>query len=430
MIELTSTDNNGEQYNFKAVDKQGWGETRWWNVLPLVSSFDLSYEGEGHDESYVDDSSGELEDARAAMLEAAEVLAQGGTVAFPTETVYGLGADARNTEAVQRIFTAKGRPADNPLIVHIAKKEQLAQLVMGINKTEEVLIQHFWPGPLTLVLPVKQGAVSPLVTAGLSTVAVRMPEHEIALQLIAASNCPIAAPSANRSGRPSPTKARHVGEDLAGSISGIVDGGATGVGVESTVVQVEKEGNITILRPGGITIEQLSALQLGEVKLDPALLVDTTNLNPDGTLQNDIKSFFMENASNKNHEQASMTPKSPGMKYKHYAPRGQLYIVRGEDPKQVSAYIQEGLARAKAQQEKTGVIAFEEQIANYDADVVVSLGAMKHLETAAHRLYDALRTMDEQEVTFILAEGCPEHGVGAAVMNRLLKAAGHRIINV
>jgi tRNA threonylcarbamoyl adenosine modification protein (Sua5/YciO/YrdC/YwlC family) len=177
MIEMTSR------------DQQDWGNTRWWNVLPLISSFDLSRENESYDESYADDSSGELEDARAALLEAAEVLAHGGTVAFPTETVYGLGADARNTEAVQRIFTAKGRPSDNPLIVHIAKKEQLDELVMGINKTEEVLIQHFWPGPLTLVLPVKQGAVSPLVTAGLSTVGVRMPDHEIALQLIAAANC-------------------------------------------------------------------------------------------------------------------------------------------------------------------------------------------------------------------------------------------------
>lgn len=395
-------------------DQQDWGNTRWWNVLPLISSFDLSRENESYDESYTDDSSGELEDARAALLEAAEVLAHGGTVAFPTETVYGLGADARNTEAVQRIFTAKGRPSDNPLIVHIAKKEQLDELVMGINKTEEVLIQHFWPGPLTLVLPVKQGAVSPLVTAGLSTVGVRMPDHEIALQLIAAANCPVAAPSANRSGRPSPTKARHVGEDLAGAISGIVDGGATGVGVESTVVQVEKEGNITILRPGGITMEQLSALHLGEVKLDPALLVDTTSVTPERTSESDIK----------------MTPRSPGMKYKHYAPRGQLYMVRGEDPKLVSAYIQAELGRAKAQQEKTGVLAFEEQIANYDADIVVSLGQMEHLETAAHRLYDALRTMDEQEVTFILAESCPEQGVGAAIMNRLLKAAGHRIIDI
>lgn len=414
-------------------DKQcelGWGDTRWWDVLPLVASFGLSHEDAGDDESCADDSSGEIEDARAAMLEAAEVLAHGGTVAFPTETVYGLGADARNTEAVQRIFTAKGRPSDNPLIVHVAKREQLDALVTGINETEEVLIQHFWPGPLTLVLPVKQGAVSPLVTAGLSTVAVRMPDHEIALQLIAAANCPIAAPSANRSGRPSPTKARHVGEDLAGSISGIVDGGATGVGVESTVVQVEKEGSITILRPGGITIEQLSALRLGEVKLDPALLVDTTNLTPDGTLQSDIESFFVENASNKNNKPAHMAPKSPGMKYKHYAPRGQLYIVKGEDPKQISAYIQAGLARAELQQEKTGVIAFEEQIANYDADVAVSLGPMKHLETAAHRLYDALREMDEQDVTFILAESCPEQGVGAAIMNRLLKAAGHRIIKL
>lgn len=413
MIEVTSKDKHDEKRNLKADVKEGWGDTQWWNVLPLISSFGLSNEDEGDD----DDSSGELDDARVAMREAADVLARGGTVAFPTETVYGLGADARNTEAVQHIFMAKGRPADNPLIVHVAKREQLDELVIGVNKTEEALIQHFWPGPLTLVLPVKQGAVSPLVTAGLSTVAVRMPDHDIALQLIEAAHCPVAAPSANRSGRPSPTKARHVGEDLAGLISGIVDGGATGVGVESTVVQVEKEGDIIILRPGGITMEQLSALHLGEVKLDPALLVDTTNSIPVGALESNINS-------------AIVAPKSPGMKYKHYAPRGHLYIVRGEDSQQVLAYIQAGLAQAKVQQEKTGVIAFEEQIANYEADVVVSLGNLEHLETAAHRLYDALRTMDEQEVTFILAESCPEQGVGAAIMNRLLKAAGHRIINV
>ncbi|MNJ41057.1 Threonylcarbamoyl-AMP synthase [compost metagenome] len=392
---------------------QSWGETRWWNALPLVSSFDHS----PYDEAEDDDSSGEVADARAAMLEAARVLATGGTVAFPTETVYGLGADARNTEAVQRIFQAKGRPSDNPLIVHIAEQGQLEGLVVGLNEVEQALMKHFWPGPLTIVLPVKQGAVSPLVTAGLSTVGVRMPHHEIALQLIAAAGCPVAAPSANRSGRPSPTKARHVGEDLAGLISGIVDGGPTGVGVESTVVQVDEQGDIIILRPGGVTMEQLQSLGLGEVKLDQALLHDTTK----PSLATDVQN---------NTEEQVFVPKSPGMKYKHYAPSGRLQIVRGENDKAVSAYIQAELLHAKERQEKTGVLAFEEHIAEYDADVVISLGKLSSLETAAHRLYDALRSMDEREVTYILAESCEEHGVGVAIMNRLLKAAGHDIVDI
>lgn len=183
------------------------------------------------------------------LQDAAACLRQGQTVAFPTETVYGLGADARSTAAVEAVFAAKGRPSDNPLIVHIAQRDQLDSLVTDVNGTAEALMAAFWPGPLTLVLPVRPGAVSPRVTAGLDTVAVRMPDHPVALQLIAAAECPVAAPSANRSGRPSPTLAAHVREDLAGRIGGIVDGGPTGVGVESTVVQVGDDGTVTILRP-------------------------------------------------------------------------------------------------------------------------------------------------------------------------------------
>ncbi|MDU2242484.1 MAG: L-threonylcarbamoyladenylate synthase, partial [Paenibacillus sp.] len=194
----------------------------------------------------------------AGLKEAAAVLASGGTVAFPTETVYGLGADARNTAAVEEIFAAKGRPSDNPLIVHIADVSQLDGLVTEVNETARRLMEAFWPGPLTLVLPVAEGAVSPRVTAGLSTVGVRMPAHDVALRLIAAAGCPVAAPSANRSGRPSPTLASHVGEDLSGRIDGIVDGGPTGVGLESTVVEAGRDGVVTVLRPGGITAEQLA----------------------------------------------------------------------------------------------------------------------------------------------------------------------------
>ncbi|WP_019635557.1 L-threonylcarbamoyladenylate synthase [Paenibacillus fonticola] len=340
-----------------------------------------------------------------AIQEAAAVLASGGTVAFPTETVYGLGADARSTPAVEAIFAAKGRPSDNPLIVHIADMRQLDGLVTEVNETARRLMEAFWPGPLTLVLPAVPSAVSPRVTAGLSTVAVRMPAHEVALRLIAAAGCPVAAPSANRSGRPSPTLAQHVGEDLAGVIDGIVDGGPTGVGVESTVVEAGPDGTVTVLRPGGITAEQLARVAAGGVKLDPALL---------------------EAAG----AQLLPAPKSPGMKYTHYAPRGTLRIVRGAAVRKVAARIGAELDAASRRGEVTGVLAFDEHLPHYRADCVLSLGSIAALETAAHRLYGALRRFDERGVTYILAESCPEDGLGAAVMNRLLKAAGHDVIDV
>lgn len=236
---------------------------------------------------------------------AAACLRQGKTVAFPTETVYGLGADARSTEAVDAVFAAKGRPSDNPLIVHIAHRDQLHELVTEVNETAEALMSAFWPGPLTLVLPVRPGAVSPRVTAGLDTVAVRMPDHPVALPLIAAAACPVAAPSANRSGRPSPTLAAHVREDLDGRIGGIVDGGPTGVGVESTVVQASDDGTVTILRPGGITAEQLFAVA-ARVATDPALLAEGSA-----------------------GDSTSPAPRSPGMKYTHYAPAGRCAWWRG-----------------------------------------------------------------------------------------------------
>ncbi|KAI7262932.1 hypothetical protein KC345_g9288, partial [Hortaea werneckii] len=197
---------------------------------------------------------------REAIDAAAAMLRSGGTVAFPTETVYGLGADARNTSAVEAVFAAKGRPSDNPLIVHIARRSDLESLVTEVHPVASALIDAFWPGPLTLVLPVRSGVLSPLVTAGLDTVGVRMPDHPVALALLSAAGCPVAAPSANRSGRPSPTLAAHVMEDLAGYIGGVLDGGAAGVGLESTVVQVQPDGTVAVLRPGGITAEQLAAV--------------------------------------------------------------------------------------------------------------------------------------------------------------------------
>ncbi|MCH1640852.1 threonylcarbamoyl-AMP synthase [Paenibacillus timonensis] len=342
----------------------------------------------------------------AGLKEAAAVLASGGTVAFPTETVYGLGADARNTAAVEAIFAAKGRPSDNPLIVHIADVSQLDGLVTEVNETARRLMEAFWPGPLTLVLPVAEGAVSPRVTAGLSTVGVRMPAHDVALRLIAAAGCPVAAPSANRSGRPSPTLAGHVGEDLSGRIDGIVDGGPTGVGLESTVVEAGRDGVVTVLRPGGITAEQLARVAGAGVRLDAAL---------------------QPQAKAGGGAAPGPAPRAPGMKYTHYAPQGVLRIVRGSAAR-VADRIQAELAAAAARGEKTGVLAFDERLPSYRADCALSLGREAELETAAHRLYAALRRFDECGVTYILAEACPEEGLGSAVMNRLLKAAGHRVI--
>lgn len=363
----------------QGANATGGERTRWWDVT-----------GTGGDK---------------AIAAAAAVLAAGGTVAFPTETVYGLGADARSTAAVESIFAAKGRPSDNPLIVHIADMKQLDGLVAEVNETARALMEAYWPGPLTLVLPAAPGAVSPRVTAGLPTVAVRMPAHDVALRLIAAAGCPVAAPSANRSGRPSPTLAQHVGEDLAGVIDGIVDGGPTGVGVESTVVEAGADGKVTVLRPGGITAEQLARVAPGGVTLDPAL-------REAGGAQ-DIPA-----------------PKSPGMKYTHYAPRGTLRIVRGAAAEAVAARIAAELEAAARRGEVTGVLAFEEHLPYFRADCVLSLGSIHALETAAHRLYAALRRFDERGVTYMLAEACPEDGLGAAVMNRLLKAAGHDVIDV
>ncbi|MFE0557811.1 L-threonylcarbamoyladenylate synthase [Paenibacillus sp. NPDC058910] len=366
----------------------GAKSTQVWHVSNSLSRESLSLENE----------------AKQALGEAGQVLELGGTVAFPTETVYGLGADAGNTEAVERVFAAKGRPSDNPLIVHISELAQLDGLVLHVNETERALMARFWPGPLSLVLPVKPGAVSPRVTAGLDTVAVRMPDHNVALALISAAGRPLAAPSANRSGRPSPTLASHVLEDLAGAIDGVLDGGPAGVGVESTVVQVGEDGAVTVLRPGGVTAEQLAAVA-ASVRMDPAL----------------------HRAAG---EAGSPAPRSPGMKYTHYAPKGAMCVVQGPRADAVSARIAAELEAAGRRGEVTGVLSFDEHIGHYHADVAVSLGSLAAPEEAARRLYAGLRRFDDEGATFILAEACPEQGLGAAVMNRLLKAAGHHIIDV
>ncbi|WP_110112633.1 L-threonylcarbamoyladenylate synthase [Bacillus sp. CGMCC 1.16541] len=323
--------------------------------------------------------------------EAAKRLRAGEVVAFPTETVYGLGGDATSDQAVDKIFLAKGRPSDNPLIVHIGHKEQLHSIVADIPAKAEKLIEQFWPGPLTVILPKKAG-LSEKVTAGLSTVAVRMPAHPVALALLKEVNLPIAAPSANLSGKPSPTLAKHVMNDLNGRISGIVDGGPTGVGLESTVLDCTGEVP-TILRPGGVTKHQLERV-IGNVHTDQALVDE------------------------------KQAPKSPGMKYTHYAPDASLIIVEGS-----KQFLQEKIVEYQRQGKRVGVLTTVENESFYQANVVLSCGTKKNLETVASHLYDTLRAFNECEVDIILSESFSSDGVGQAIMNRLEKAAGHQIIS-
>ncbi|NPC94457.1 threonylcarbamoyl-AMP synthase [Bacillus sp. WMMC1349] len=327
------------------------------------------------------------------LTEAAQMLQNNEVVSFPTETVYGLGANAKNTDAVTKIYQAKGRPSDNPLIVHIADVEQLKEFADMSSAQVGILIEHFWPGPLTLVLPCKPGVLSTRVTAGLDTVAVRMPAHPVALELIKRAAIPVAAPSANLSGKPSPTRAEHVVHDLNGRIAGIVDGGPTGVGIESTVISCTGDVPV-ILRPGGVTTEQLEDV-IGQVRIDKGIANE------------------------------HVAPLSPGMKYTHYAPEAPLAIVKGNREN-----IQRLIEQYQKDGRKVGILTTEEYADAYKADAVWACGRRDHLETVAAGLYNSLRSLDEKKLDFIFAESYPEVGVGHAVMNRLLKAAGHRIIEV
>jgi len=331
------------------------------------------------------------EESYSQIEQAADLLKRNEVVAFPTETVYGLGGNAKEDAAITKIFAAKGRPSDNPLIIHIAKLEQLDELVEKVPTTARKLMEAFWPGPLTVIFEKKKGALSEVATAGLSTVGIRMPNHPVALQLIEQSGLPIAAPSANRSGKPSPTKAIHVKEDLDSRIAGIVDGGPTGVGVESTVVDCTGD-KVVILRPGGITKEQLESV-VGEVKIDQALI------------NKEIK------------------PKSPGMKYTHYAPNAPLFLVEGTKEK-----IQLLIAEEKQKGHTVGVLTTEENKAFYQADYVYACGQRTDLSTVATDLYDGLRSFDHHQVDIIFGEMFPTEGVGQAIMNRLMKAASHQVI--
>lgn len=328
---------------------------------------------------------------------AAKKLTENEVVAFPTETVYGLGGNALSNRAIEQIFAAKGRPGDNPLIVHISSVAQLDEIAADVPATAEKLISAFWPGPLTVVLP-KGANIADGVTAGLPTVAVRMPDHPVATALIDKASVPIAAPSANLSGRPSPTSAAHVDHDLNGRISGIVDGGETGVGVESTVVDCSGDV-VTILRPGGITKAQIEAV-IGDVAVDPAL--QEWGLAP--------------------HE-GGLTPRSPGMKYQHYAPNVPLFLVEGS-----FSFLQEIVDKRRAEGIQVGILTTEERKDDYEADVVFSCGIRSDLSTVAHGLYSALRAFDEGEAEEIYSEIFPASGVGEAIMNRLSKAAGGRVI--
>jgi L-threonylcarbamoyladenylate synthase len=324
------------------------------------------------------------------IQEAAMWIKENETVAFPTETVYGLGANALSDQAVDKIFIAKGRPSDNPLIVHIATQNQLDKLVTTVPDQAKQLMNAFWPGPLTIIFP-KKDELPFNVTAGLSTVAVRMPDHPIALALIAAADLPIAAPSANLSGKPSPTTAKHVYDDLNGRIAGIIDGGPTGIGVESTVVDCSSHIPV-ILRPGGITKEMLEGI-VGHVELDEALTKE------------------------------GQAPKSPGMKYRHYAPDAPLILVDG-----TSTYVQSLVEKAKAEGKKVGVLTTVENFEAYDADVVLSCGKRAEPATVLHNLYSVLRQFNETELDIIYSETFAREGVGEALMNRLMKAANGQMI--
>ncbi|GGK25865.1 threonylcarbamoyl-AMP synthase [Caldalkalibacillus thermarum] len=338
------------------------------------------------------------------IQEAASWINRDEPVAFPTETVYGLGANALSDKAVQKIFAAKGRPADNPLIVHISCVDKLAGIVDKVPDKARILMEKFWPGPLTLVLPCGS-QVSRIVTAGLDTVAVRMPAHPVALALIEACGKPLAAPSANRSGKPSPTRAEHVWHDLAGRIVGVLDGGETGIGLESTVVDVTGEVPV-LLRPGGVTKGELEAV-IGPVDVDPAL------------------KHSMELA----HSPQTFRPRSPGMKYKHYAPDGEVFLVSlAKGIQEMRRFIQDCVNRDRQQGYTVAVLTTDDGLSCYSADLVLSLGDREELQTVAQRIYDALRQVDQARMQKIYIESFPPEAVGEAIMNRLHKAAQGRML--
>lgn len=333
-----------------------------------------------------------------AIARAGEILKRGGLVAFPTETVYGLGGDALNENSSRLIYAAKGRPSDNPLIVHVTNMEALKKIVTEIPPAARKLAERYWPGPLTMIFH-KSSAVPLATTGGLDTVAVRMPSHKTARAMIDAAGGYIAAPSANRSGRPSPTVARYVIEDLDGLVDMIIDGGEVNIGLESTIIDLTGEVP-TILRPGYVTQDMLTET-LGLVDVDRTIL-------------------------DANSRQA---PKAPGMKYRHYAPKGNLSIVEGE-PERVVSYINERISALQKEGRKTGVIATDETVARYHGDDIKSVGSRRDEEVIARHLFRILREFDDDNVEVMFTESFETAGIGQAIMNRLLKAAGHQVIQV
>lgn len=333
-----------------------------------------------------------------ALQEAGRILAQGGLVAFPTETVYGLGGDALNPESSRKIYAAKGRPSDNPLIIHIASVEALSSIVKEVNEKVLKVVESFWPGPLTIILP-KADKVPEETTGGLQTVAVRFPSHPVAQKLIEYAGGYVAAPSANVSGKPSPTLAKYVIEDMAGRIDMIIDGGEVGIGLESTIVDLTVDPP-QILRPGYITQEMLNEV-LGQVDVDKTILDNSSGL----------------------------APKAPGMKYRHYAPKGDLTIVTG-DSEEVVKYINEQATDFVAAGKKVGIIASDEMLQQYCATIVKNIGNRTDEAAIARNLYRILREFDEEGAEIIFSEAFDDGGMGQAIMNRLLKAAGHKVVKL
>ena len=331
-----------------------------------------------------------------AIRRGGDILKQGGLVAFPTETVYGLGGDALNPQASMKIYAAKGRPSDNPLIVHIAEFDKLAPIVAEVPEKAKILAEKYWPGPLTMILP-KSDLVPQETTGGLDSVAVRFPSDRIAQELIKAAGGYVAAPSANTSGRPSPTTAQHVEEDLGEAIEMIIDGGQVGIGLESTIVDFTEDVPV-VLRPGYISLEMLQET-LGDVRMDKGLIAADSKVRP----------------------------KAPGMKYRHYAPKGQLTLVEGDRDK-VIARINELVKEKEEEGHKVGVIGTDETLDSYHADILRSIGSRQKPETVAANLYRILREFDDLECDYMYSESFFEQGLGNAIMNRMLKAAAYHLI--
>ena len=333
---------------------------------------------------------------REQIQEAARILREGELVIFPTETVYGLGGNGLDEEAVDKIFRAKGRPKDNPLILHVADPEQVLDLVKVIPPKGKDCMDVFWPGPLTLIFE-RSEKVSDSVTAGADTVAIRMPSHPIAHAILKAAAVPVAAPSANTSGRPSPTRLAHVLEDMEGKVPLIVDSGDANVGIESTVLDVTVDPPM-IYRPGGVTKEDLEAI-IGEVAVDET----TIDANKDAV------------------------PKSPGQKYRHYAPKGDATLFAG-DLKNIAKEINRRLAEAEPGA-KTAVLCTMETRDLYEGmDLLVDMGSREHLEDVAHNLFESLRRCDEEGIDLLFVEGFDFRGLGVGIMNRLLKACGGKVV--